>query len=341
VGTTLDASAPEPSIGENACYTRRPVAARQRLIDQDLIPDESEAGGLVPKHFTKAFQVGWSEIDANGQVGISNYFQYVVETAWAWGAANGLGLAESESLGLAWVMHETEISILRPLRSGDEFDLTIWLAEWRRVRGTRCFELRLKHGGEVVAQGVQEIVVLDSRSLRPKAAPEHLIANLRMENPRIIPRGNLPKPRITPAGAFASQRAVEWRDLDWQEHVNNSTYPAYAEEAAVQALTALGWSPARWKAEGYAMANRRVHVQHPSSATWGERLNVTTSLIELKPTGGTWYVEIQRQPDGAPIARCVLEWSTTDRLTGHGKQIPESLYRALQGRLVAADDPTD
>ncbi len=291
----------------------------------------------MSKYFTKAFHVGWSEINALGQVGLSNYFQYVVETAWAWGAANGLGIAESEDLGLGWVMHETEISIVRPLKSGDDFDFTIWLQEWRRVRGTRCFELRIKDGGELVAQGVQEIVVLDSTTLRPVSPPEHLIDNLRMQDARVVPRHPFPKPAIPDAAAFETERAVEWRDLDWQEHVNNAIYPEYAEEASAQALAALGWPPDALKAAGCALTNRRVHIQYPASASWGERLKLTTALVELNSTGGTWYVDMVRQADKERVARCILEWAAIDRITGQQKALPEALARALRGRLVATE----
>jgi YbgC/YbaW family acyl-CoA thioester hydrolase len=290
----------------------------------------------VSKYFTKTFHVGWNEINAIGQVGLSNYFQYVVETAWAWGAANGLGIEESEALGLGWVMRETELSLYRPLRSGEEFDFTIWLADWRRVRGTRCFEIRIADGGDLVAEGVQEIVVLDSKTLRPAAAPEPLIENLRMENPRIIPRRPFLKFEVPHEKAFVTKRSVEWRDLDWQEHVNNSIYAAFAEEAATQALASLGWAPDRFKAQGAAVANRRVHIQYRSPAAWGEKLSVATGLVELKSTGGTWYIDMERQADREPIARCLLEWSVTDRGGNQAMDLPEALFGALKDKVGAA-----
>lgn len=292
----------------------------------------------MSKYFSKPFHVGWNEINAVGQVSLSNYFQYVVETAWAWGAANGLGVEESDALGLGWVVHETELNLFRPLRSGDDFELSIWLVEWRRVRGTRCFELHNRRSGELIANGVQEIVVLDSKTLRPVAPPPHLIDNLRIENPRVIPRQAFPKTSIPRETAFVSQRAVEWRDLDWQEHVNNSIYPTFAEEAAMQVMATLGWSPAELKAAGCAVANRRVHIQYLSPASWGEHLKVSTMLSELKRTGGTWCVEMERSADRAPMARCLLEWSLTGRGSNEERELPATLFRALKGTLSPASD---
>jgi acyl-CoA thioesterase FadM len=103
----------------------------------------------------------------------------VIETAWDWGATIGLSIAETEELGYAWVIRETEINLFRPLYANDIFNVTIWLADWRRVHGTRCFEILLKDGGDIVAQGVQEVVALDSQNLRPVAMPEHIIKRVK------------------------------------------------------------------------------------------------------------------------------------------------------------------
>jgi len=52
----------------------------------------------MSKYFTRTFRVGWSEINTIGQVHLSEYFRYVIETAWDWGATVGLSIAESEDL---------------------------------------------------------------------------------------------------------------------------------------------------------------------------------------------------------------------------------------------------
>ncbi len=88
--------------------------------------------GKMLKYFTRTFRVEWSETNAIGQVHLATYFKYVVETAWEWGAAIGLGIDESEKLGIGWLVRATELTLHRPLRPDDVFELTIWLADWRR-----------------------------------------------------------------------------------------------------------------------------------------------------------------------------------------------------------------
>lgn len=126
------------------------------------------------------------------------------------------------------------------------------------------------------------------------------------------------------------QRQVEWQDLDMLEHVNNAIYVTYAEEAAVQALAAVGWSPAHLKTQGLAVANRRIHIQYQSPAIWGDKLNVVTYLVGLGDTGGVRYVAVERASDGAGIIECIIDWTLVDRVTGEAQPLPESLSIALK-----------
>jgi acyl-CoA thioester hydrolase len=289
----------------------------------------------MSKYFTRTFRVDWAEINALGQVHLSGYFRYVMETAWDWGAAVGLGIADSEKLGLGWVVREMQISLHRPLCPEDVFELTIWLAEWRRVRGTRYFELRLKERGELIAQGTQEIVSLDLRTLRPVPIPDQAIDKVTMENPRTVPHRRFPKVKRQPAAAFAAQRTVHWQDLDAQEHVNHANYAAFAEDAVVTALAEIGWPPARFKAENLAIRNRNVHIQYLSPAAWGEKLDVHTFLAEVSRSGSEWYIEIKRHADGAAIARCLVEWEVRLRDGGAPQPLPDSLFMPLKQSAAA------
>lgn len=292
----------------------------------------------MSKEFTRTFRVRWSETNAIGQVSLAGYSRYLIETAWDWGASNGLSMAESEALGLAWVVRETEINLYRPLAANEVFDFTIWLVKWRRVRGTRCFELRLKGGEKIVAQGAQQVATLDSKTLRPVRVPEQIIDNFLMENPRTIEQQKLPKFHTQPETAFVTQREVEWRDLDSLEHVNNATYATFAENATAQALATVGWPPSQFKTEGIAVRNRRFHIQYQSPAVWGDTLKVATYLVGLSAAGGTWYVEIERVSDSESIVQCVLEWSVVNRGSGEEQTVPDSLLRALEERVVSSEE---
>jgi acyl-CoA thioester hydrolase len=285
----------------------------------------------MSKIFTRTFRVRWSELDASGQVSPGSYLRYLVETAYDWGEALGLGAKNDNILGLFWLIRETEIHLIRPLSHNDVFDFTIWMVNWQRVRGTRCFEIKLKDSGEIIAQGTQHIVCMDRKTQRPASPPEAIIDNFRLEQPRVFPFERFPKFTPPYSGSVnISQRRVEWQDLDALEHVNNAVYVTYAEEAAVQEFSRHGWTPLKLAENNLALATTRVHIQYLSPAIWGEELEISTHALKLEVTGGSSYFGITRA-DGSAVAECILDWRLVDRQTRAERNLPDELADKLQG----------
>ena len=277
----------------------------------------------MSKVFTRSFRVRWGELDPSGTVSPANTLRYLIETAWDWGVALGWDADYSQNPDVFWVIRETEIRFLRPLRHNDVFDFTIWLANWQRVRGTRCFELTLKESGEVIAQGTQQVVYMDAKTGRPKTLPDDAIDTFRIENPRVFPSERFPK--ITSVeNPFVMQRQVEWMDLDVYDHVNNAIYIDYAEEAAAQDFSARGWSPAKLTEAGLSVVTKRVHIQYLAMAVWGETLTVSTHPLHLNETGGSRYINMSRA-DGSSVAECILDWELVDRKNGEARLLPDGL----------------
>ena len=277
----------------------------------------------MSKIFTRTFRVRWGELDPSGTVSPANTLRYLIETAWDWGVALGWDADYSQNPDVFWVIRETEIRFLRPLRHNDVFDFTIWLANWQRVRGTRCFELTLKESGEVIAQGTQQVVYMDAKTGRPKTLPDDAIDTFRIENPRVFPSERFLK--ITSVeNPFVMQRQVEWMDLDVYDHVNNAIYIDYAEEAAAQDFSARGWSPAKLTEAGLSVVTKRVHIQYLAMAVWGETLTVSTHPLHLNETGGSRYISMSRA-DGSSVAECILDWELVDRKNGEARLLPDGL----------------
>jgi len=277
----------------------------------------------MSKIFTRTFRVRWAELDPSGFVSPANYLRYIVETAWDWGVAIGWGENYSQNTDVFWVIREAEIRFLRPLRHNDEFDLTIWLTGWQRVRGIRCFELTLKESGDVIAQGTQQVVYMDTKTGRPINLPEEEIGKFRLENPRVFPFERFPKVAAA-ENSFVTQRPVEWMDLDVYEHVNNVIYVNYAEEAAVQDFAARGWRPVKLTEAGLSVVTKRVHIQYLSVAEWGETLNISTHSLAVNDMGGSRYVSMTRA-DSSPVAECILDWELVDRQSGEARPLPDEL----------------
>jgi hypothetical protein len=61
---------------------------------------------------------------------------------------------------------------------------------------------------------------------------------------------------------------------------------------------------------------------------------VAAYLVQLNPTGGTWYIGIERASDSASIIQCVIEWSLANRVSGEEQTLPESLFLALKKKTA-------
>lgn len=229
----------------------------------------------------------------------------------------------SQNPDVFWVIRETEIRFLHPLRHNDEFDFTIWMVEWKRVRGMRCFEMKFKDSDTVIAQGTQHIVYMDAKTGRPMSLPEEDVNRFRLENPRVFPSERFPKVPSA-ENPFIMQRQVELMDLDVYEHVNNVIYINYAEEVAAQDMSARGWSPLKLAETGLSVVTKRVHILYGSIAEWGEMLNVSTHQLNLHETGGSRYVGITRA-DGSAVAECILDWELVDRASREARTLPDGL----------------
>ena len=277
----------------------------------------------MSKIFTRTFRVRWGELDPSGTVSPANYLRYLIETAWDWGTAIGWDANYSQNPDVFWVIRETEISFLRPLRHNDVFNFTIWMVNWQRVRGARCFELTNKDSGEVIAQGTQHIVYMDAKTGRPLILPEEEADKFRFEDPRVFPFERFPKIAAV-ENPFVTQRQVEWMDLDSYEHVNNVIYVNYAEEAAAQDFAARGWSPVKLAEVGLVVVTKRVHIQYLSIASWGNTLNISTHIFAVNEAGGSRYVGITRADD-SPVAECILDWELVDRKSGESRPLPDEL----------------
>jgi YbgC/YbaW family acyl-CoA thioester hydrolase len=257
----------------------------------------------------------------------------LIETADDWGTAQ-LGDDNIEAYGKFWIIRETEISFFHPLHHNDVFEFTIWLVKWHRVRGIRAFELKLKDGGEVVAQGIQQIVCLDQETMRPTNPPEHFEEHFRVDNPREIPQQRFPNIPPAPDTAFMMQKQVEWQDLDILDIVNNAVYLDYVEEVTARALEDVEWSPTKLKAQNLGVAPSRIHIQYQTPSVWGDNLDISTYLLELNETGGIRYVGIQNGADGRKVVDCIIDWNLVDLVTGEPQILPDSLLRALEKRVA-------
>jgi len=278
----------------------------------------------MPLTQMRTFRVRHYECDAYGHVNQANYLRYMQEAAFDASAAAGYDMDRYKAMGQHWLVRETDIEYLRPLRYGDSVQVKTWVADLRRIRSLRAYELRLAGSSELVARAHTDWVFLDSATLRPAPIPPEMMAAFFPEGlpDPAPPRPRFPSAPTPPPGVFQVRRRVEWRDIDPAQHVNNATYLAYLEDCGVQVAAAHGWPMARMQAEGFASVVRRHRIEYQQPAVLDDELELATWLSDVKRATAVRHYTVTRVSDGALLARARTLWVWVDLETGRPIRVP-------------------
>ncbi len=284
----------------------------------------------------RSFRVRHYECDAYGHVNHANYLRYMQEAAFDASAAVGYDVARYEAIGRQWLIRETDITYHRPLTYGDTVIVKTWVADFRRVRSRRIYELRQGDSDAPVATAATEWVFLDSATLRPASIPPEMVAAF--WHPDATPgdrREAFPVAPPAPPGTFRARRRVEWRDIDPARHVNNANYLAYIEECNVQVAAAYGWPLTRLMAEGVGIVARRYRIEYREPAMMDDELEVATFVSDVRRATAVRHYTIRRTADDTLLARAHVLWVFVDLATGQPRRIPAPFMEAFRPNVAA------
>ncbi len=285
----------------------------------------------MPLIHERTFQVRHYECDAYGHVNHANFLRYMQETAFDASAAAGYDFARYDKMRRTWTIRETVITYLRPLVYGEAVTVKTWVADFRRVRSRRAYELRQAETGEIVAQGHTDWVFLDADNRRPVTVPDEL---RRTFFPEGVPADRLawerfPKAPPQPQGTFRTRRAVEWRHIDPNQHVNNAMYMAYIEDCGVQVAAAFDWPMTRMMAAGFGIVARRYRIEYKQAAVMDDELEVATWISDVKRATAVRHYTITRVADKALLARAHVLWVWINLKNGRPIRIPADFLAAF------------
>lgn len=261
----------------------------------------------MPLTHTRVFRVRHYECDVEGRLRAANYVRYMQEAAFDASAAAGYDLARYEAMGYFWLIRETEVEYLQPVRYGDRVEVKTWVSDFRRVRSRRAYEFRLAGGGPLVAVAQTDWAFLEMASGRPAAIPEEMKAAFFPEGApdRAEARARFPTPADPPPDAFQQRRPVEWRDLDAAGHVNNAVYVDYVEQCG------LDWAQARGLQLDLATATRSHRISYRQPAVPDDELLVSTWAAAQHEGTLVRDTTLHRASDGSLVARARTEHASS------------------------------
>ena len=195
----------------------------------------------MPLTHTRKFRIRYYECDANGHLNSANYLRMMQETAFDASTAAGYGMARYDSMQRHWLIRESQVEFLIPLRYNQEVEVTTWISDFRRVTSRRAYEFRLLETGELAAKGFTDWVFLDTANNRPSSIPHSLVVDFFPEGAPadFPPRTPFPSAPPPPPGVFSIRRQVSWEDIDTMQHVNNAVYLDYLNECGFQVCRAI------------------------------------------------------------------------------------------------------
>jgi acyl-CoA thioester hydrolase len=292
----------------------------------------------MPLTHTRTFRVRHYECDLYGHVNNAVYLRYMQEAAFDAAEAAGYGVDQTAAMGRLWLARATDIEYLKPLRYGDSAEVKTWIADFRRVRSRRAYEMRTPGSEELVARGYTDWVFLDRATLQPVTIPAALIAAFFPEGAPSPspPRERFPTAPPPPPGLFTLRRRVTWQDIDSAQHVNNAVYIAYVEDCGIQILHAYGWRVERMWDEGFAILMRRHQIEYLQSAVLDDELEIATWVSGVKRATATRHYTLKRVSDQAPIANVHTLCVWVNRSTGQPVRIPAHFLEDF-GPNIATD----
>jgi len=289
-------------------------------------------GWVVPamsRLYTALFTVHHNELDAFGELRASNYARLLQQAATEASADVGYPATWYALAGTLWLVRRTAIEYLQPVHASDTLQIRTWVADFRRVRSQREYDLCVVGQQSPVAHAHTDWVYVERTSGRPRRIPQGMIESFAPAGvPPSLPRHPLANGGA-PAGAFSATRRVEFRDLDALAHVNNASYLDYIEQAAIDAGAAVGWPLERIVGLGGYWRPRAHDIEYLAEAFYGDGLCCVTWVTGHEGAQVERQSEVRRAVDGSLIARARSRWVWVERATRELADIPAQLVGAL------------
>ena len=293
----------------------------------------------MPLTHTRTFRVRFYECDANSHLNSAYYLRYMQETAFDASAAAGYDMARYDQMQRHWLIRESQVEYLLPLRYNQRVAVTTWITDFRRVTSRRAYEFRLVETGELAALAFTDWVFLDTANNRPATIPQSLVDDFFPEGaPGHFPtRKPFPTSPPPPPGVFCMYRRVAWQDIDTMQHVNNAVYMEYINECSYQVCAAFHWPWQRMLEQGFVVFLRQARLQYLQPAVLKDELKITTWVSRINRASAGRHYTIHRAQDGVLLAQAYTLGVWVDLNTLQPIRIPQEMLDDFAPNMVSQD----
>jgi YbgC/YbaW family acyl-CoA thioester hydrolase len=286
----------------------------------------------VPLVYTATVAVRHHELDAWGRVHPGAHLRTVAEVAVQASTAAGFGPAWYDALGAHWIVRRTLARFHRPVGRDAVSEVKTWVADFRRVRSRRCYEIRV--GGVLAVEAESDWVLVDVVTGRPRRIPADVERTFGAPSGAASARRDDWDETLPPVTPLRTAAAVRFTDLDSLGHVNNAAYMDVFVEAALGPLAHAGWGVERLGARGLAPFVAACDVEYRDAVVWGDALEITTWMAPV-PRGFEVVQHLGPAGTDAASVRARTRWEWHALASGEPMDAPAELARALDGLAAA------
>ncbi len=232
--------------------------------------------GCVTRQFCWTAPVWQADLDAFGELRNTTLLRMLQEAATRASSDAGFDDAYYAHTGTMWIIRRTKLERMSPARYGDDLTVRTWIADFRRVRSQREYEVYADD--RPVARASTDWVFVDRATGRPRRIPGEWDATFMRDASTTADR--VPFPEVEPTGRTTTfQRRIELHELDALRHVNNSNYVAYVEQAAFDVAGEAGFGLDAQIAAGGRLHAVSHDLEYLDAALYGETIAVTVWTI--------------------------------------------------------------
>jgi acyl-CoA thioesterase FadM len=241
----------------------------------------------LPYRIVRPFRVRFEESTVSETMRTAVYLAWVADGAWQHSTELGFGRDWYSARGLFWLVRSIRLDVFAPVRTYAEVLVSTRVVGYRRIGARRECEV-FAPSGELLAHLEIDWVMVNERGV-PTRVPDDFHKFV-VDGAATFEMRKVALPE-SPPNAVERRFQVHRRDLDPLDHVNNSVYLDYFEEA----LEAAG------QGELLLAVPRRYVLDFASSAARDELLVGRTWPLE-----GGWAYRLTRE-DGTEIFRARIE----------------------------------
>lgn len=280
--------------------------------------------------YTQHLRVSHADVDFLGELKVSALLGALEQTAVEASAEGGYDPARYTREGRVWLVRRTRLERLLPTGGGDGLEISTEIADFRRARSLRLYQVRRTGGyldgpNEPIATASTDWVYCDIESGKPVSVPDEMKIALfgTTDAPTETRARRVPIPESPPDGV--SRIAVQPSHLDHMRHVNNAIWADFLENATLEAFAAHGRALPDMLEQGGALRPVEIDLEYLEDARLGDSLEVATWLDEPPSRDSRRAVVTQSVtgPGGRRHLRALSRWGWRARPEILGG-IPES-----------------